>query len=92
MDGGRMRELRRMAGLTQGEVAAELHLHPVTICTYEKRNKELTHCVSATFLALVNDVERVHWIKNMRRARRLSERQRKLGAAFGVKGHENKNP
>lgn len=85
MNGHRMRELRKIAGLTQGEVAAELGLHLVTVSNYERFDKDLTRCVSETFSALVNDVERVYWIKSTRRERRLTKRQNRVAQAFGGK-------
>lgn len=74
MKGFRMRELRKLAGLTQGEVATELGLHNVTICNWEKSEKELLKVYQEAFERLVNDVERVAWIKGSRRQRQRSAR------------------
>jgi transcriptional regulator with XRE-family HTH domain len=74
MKGFRMKELRKLAGLTQGEVAAELGLHNVTVCNWEKSERELLRVYAEAFERLVNDVERVAWIKASRRQRRRAGR------------------
>jgi DNA-binding XRE family transcriptional regulator len=74
MTGARMRELRRLAGLQQVELAAELGLDNETICRWEKQDKELSRLVSEAVQRLVNDVERVHWIRSVRRSRQRENR------------------
>ena len=73
MNGYRMRDLRQKAGLRQNEVALELGLHSVTVCKWELTNKELPKAYGETFERLVNDAERVFWIKSTRRARRKAK-------------------
>ena len=74
MNGYRMRELREFAGLLQNEVAPELGLHYVTICKWEKSEKEIPRVYAESLTSLVNDVERVYRIKSTRRQRRREKR------------------
>lgn len=74
MNGFRMRELRERSGLRQNEVAPELGLHHVTVCNWEKSGKDLPRVYSEAFERLVNDVERVYFIKQSRRSRRRIRR------------------
>ena len=75
MNGYRMRELRKLSGLRQNEVAPELGLHHVTISVWERSEREIPKVYAEAFQRLVNDVERVHFIKSTRRLRRLSKRK-----------------
>jgi transcriptional regulator with XRE-family HTH domain len=74
MNGYRMRDLRQKADLLQIEVAAELGLHNVTVCNWEKSNKELPKVFAEALERLVNDAERVYFIKQGRRSRRREKR------------------
>lgn len=69
-----MRQLRKLAGLRQTEVAAELHLDNETICRWERKSGDINPIYEQAFLSLVNDIERVSWIKGLRRQRRISKR------------------
>jgi DNA-binding transcriptional regulator YiaG len=73
MNGFRMRDLRQKANLLQLEVAAELQLHNVTICNWEKTGKELPKVYEEAFMRLINDSERVYFIRQGRRARRKAK-------------------
>lgn len=71
MNGYRMRELRKLAGLYQVEVAPELGLDNETLCRWEKQeSRDIPKVYAEVFTCLVNDVERVAWIKKSRRSRR----------------------
>ena len=70
MNGYRMRSLRQCAGLLQIEVAPEMGLNNETICRWEKLDREIPKAYAEVFTTLVNDVERVHFIKSSRRSRR----------------------
>jgi DNA-binding XRE family transcriptional regulator len=84
-----MRELRKLAGLYQVEVAPELGLDNETICRWEKQeHKDIPKAYAEVFTRLVNDVERVAWIKKNRRSRR---RGRSV-AAFEVKDGSGSTP
>lgn len=74
MNGSRMRELRETAGLFQVEVGLELDLDNDTICQWEINDREIPKVYAEAFNRLVNDVERVHYIKASRRARRRKNR------------------
>lgn len=82
-----MRELRKIAGLRENEVAAELGLHYNTISVWERTDREILKAYAEVFQNLVNDVERVYWIKNTRRERRLTKRQNRVAQAFGGSSH-----
>lgn len=87
MKGLRMRELREIAGLKQNEVAPELGLHKVTICRWELSDKEIPKVYGEAFTRLVNDVERVAWIKSARLVRnKLAHQQRVLSRIKKIKG------
>ena len=75
MNGFRMKELRQMAGLRQNEVAAELGLHYNTINRWEKREDDIPKVYGEALTLLVNDVQRVYWIKTSRRVRRRKARR-----------------
>jgi len=66
MDGFRMRELRRYAGLTQAEVAKELDVTKQTVHRWEKGETRIRRVVEGMFTTLVNDLERISWIKSSR--------------------------
>lgn len=66
MDGFRMRELRRIAGLSQREVAAELGVTGQTVYRWENWKSAISSWNSRLFLDLVHDIERVSWIKKSR--------------------------
>ena len=76
MNGYRMRELRKLAGLRQNEVAPELGLHHVTICNWEKSDSEIPKVYAEALARLVNDVERVHFIRSTRHQRRRAARRK----------------
>jgi transcriptional regulator with XRE-family HTH domain len=69
MDGYRMRELRRISGLTQVEVAKEIGVTNQTIYRWENRSSRIKPKNEYEFLDLINDVERVSWIKKSRPSR-----------------------
>lgn len=77
MDGARMRDLRRAAGLRQGEVGNELGVNNDTICRWETGGKAIGKVYWEAFERLVRDPERVRIIKEARpkyqrgRARRV---------------------
>jgi len=75
MTGFRMRQLRQCAGLYQIEVAPELGLDNETICRWERKDRPVPKVYAEAFDRLVNDVERVAWIKAGRRARRRNDRK-----------------
>jgi DNA-binding XRE family transcriptional regulator len=79
MNGFRMREIRKRAGLLQREVALELALHYVTICNWERRNIELPKVYGEAFDRLANDAERVYFIKSTRHAVRRERRHTSIG-------------
>ena len=66
MDGFRMRELRKFAGLTQKEVAMELGVNKQTVNRWEVGVSRIKRVVEGAFTILVNDVERVSWIRSSR--------------------------
>ena len=73
-----MRELRRMAGLRQKEVAVELGVSAETVCRWEAgggRKNPIGRMVGEAFERLVNDVERVHLIRSSRRKVRREGRR-----------------
>ena len=66
MNGARMRELRKLAGLRMKEVAEELGVSVDTIHRWE-RGGELPKLAARGMGELVGNIERVHWIKTMRK-------------------------
>jgi transcriptional regulator with XRE-family HTH domain len=70
MNGQRMRELRKAAGLRQIEVAIELGLDNQTVCNWENRNTELLKVYGESLENLVKDVERMYQIKIHRKAKK----------------------
>jgi len=75
MNGFRMKQLRNAAGLLQIEVAPELGVNNDTICRWENKDKEIPKAYAEVFSNLVNDVERVYFIKSTRRSRRRKARK-----------------
>jgi DNA-binding XRE family transcriptional regulator len=69
--GKRMRELRRLVGLRQIEVAPELGINNETICRWERQeHKDLLKVYAEAFERLIRDPERVAAIKARRPLRR----------------------
>lgn len=66
MDGYRMRELRRIVGLTQIEVAAEIGVTNQTVHRWESRRSAIKRIKEYEFLELIKDPEKVSWIKKSR--------------------------
>jgi predicted transcriptional regulator len=70
MDGDRMRDLRRKAGLRQGEIALELGVHRNTVCGWERGSRRVSKVVEVSFVSLINDTEKIYWIKSSRKRKR----------------------
>jgi transcriptional regulator with XRE-family HTH domain len=66
IDSYRMRTLRKMVGLSQLEVARELGVDMSTVHRWETGLSKIKNRVQGKFITLVNDPERVHWIKGLR--------------------------
>jgi DNA-binding transcriptional regulator YiaG len=74
MKGKKVRELRREAGLRQTELAAELGVDNQTLCRWEVTDRELTKAQELLVLAILKDWERIEWIKENRRVKKVARR------------------
>jgi hypothetical protein len=74
MDGNALRDLRKIAGLRQGEVGAELGVNNDTICRWECGAKEIEKVYWEAFERLIRDADRILAIKRGRRRRRVAAR------------------
>jgi DNA-binding transcriptional regulator YiaG len=86
MDGFRLRELRKMVGLRQVEVALELGVDNETVCRWERSGRKLTVLQERAVMELVRDVERVAGIKGGRRRGAVGRRVKRLGEVFRGEG------
>lgn len=73
MDGRKMRDMRKGAGLRQKEVGPELGVNNDTICRWEHGGKEIEKVYWEAFERLVRDPERVAVIKGGRRRKARRE-------------------
>jgi len=66
MQGSQMKEIRRIIGLTQAEVAQELGVNKQTVHRWEKGKCRIKRSVEGSFAMLANSPERISWIKSNR--------------------------
>lgn len=70
MNGSRMRELRKDAGLYETEIASAMFVSRTTIYRWETGRVRIHPIVEAAFVGLVENVERVAYIKSFRANKR----------------------
>jgi DNA-binding transcriptional regulator YiaG len=78
MTGEKMREIREMLGLQQGEIAEHLGVNNETICRWERQNAELRKVVADSIERLATDPETVNKLRSERTARRMERRIKRL--------------